>query len=358
MKRLDRLIFLAVAPAILLVWAVLVGIDTLSGLLNELDEVGIGDYDIGRVVQYIVLTVPRRAYNLFSTAAIVGVLMGLGALAASSELTALQAAGASRARIARSAVQAAAILLAGALLLGEYLGPRTDRMAADLVAQAKAKGIAFSGSGLWLRDGRAVWNARRIVITGPGQVELWEVSRYAFDDEARLVDVIKGERASYRGDRFEITGLSRDLLGDAGIESATLERIELPTLLDPGLIEAHTVRPRQQATADLWQTIRYARVNQLDALAFESAFWYRVFYPLICLALAFAAVPFAFGQQRSGGAARRLMLGMVIGISFFFAHRTLINLAEAQRQGLVLVNLLPPLLLVLASAWWLRRPAS
>ena len=52
------------------------------------------------------------------------------------------------------------------------------------------------------------------------------------------------------------------------------------------------------------------------------------------------------------------MLGMVIGISFFFAHRTLINLAEAQRQGLVLVNLLPPLLLVVASAWWLRRPAS
>jgi lipopolysaccharide export system permease protein len=357
MKRLDRLIFLAVAPAILLVWTVLVGIDTLSGLLNEIDEVGIGDYDIGRVVQYIALTVPRRAYHTFSTAAIVGSLMGLGALAASSELTALQAAGATRARIARSAVQAAAILLAGALFLGEYVGPRSDRMAADLVARAKAQGIAFAGSGLWLRDGRAVWNARRIIVTGSGQIELWEVFRYAFDEQARLVDVIQGERARFRGDRVEITGLRRDLLGDARIESATLARIELPTLLDPGLIESHTVRPRQQATADLWQTIRYARINQLDALAFESAFWYRVFYPLTCLALAFAAVPFAFGQQRSGGAARRLLLGMVIGVSFFFAHRTLINLAETQRQALVLVNLLPPLLLAAASAWWLRRPA-
>ena len=117
------------------------------------------------------------------------------------------------------------------------------------------------------------------------------------------------------------------------------------------------MRPRQQGTADLYETIRYARVNRLDALAFESAFWYRVFYPLVALALAFAATPFAFGNLRSGGLGQRLLLGMALGIGFYFGQRTLINLAETNRDGLILVNLLPPLMLVALTVWALRRPA-
>jgi lipopolysaccharide export system permease protein len=229
-------------------------------------------------------------------------------------------------------------------------------MAEDLSAQSKAQGIAFSGSGLWLRDGKAVWNAKRIVITGPGQVDLWEVWRYEFGDDARLVEVVQAERANYQDGHFKLTGLTRDHLSDAAVTSSKDDAVLVSTLLDPGLIEAHTVRPRQQATADLMETIRYARVNQLDALAFESAFWFRVFYPLICLALAFSATPFAFGNLRSGGLGQRLLLGMALGIGFYFGQRTLINLAETQRDGLILVNALPPLLLSAITWWALRRP--
>ncbi len=357
MKRLDLLVLKAVIPAVLLSWLVLVGFDTLLALLNELDEVGIGDYDLARVLEYTALTVPRRTYQMFSTAAVIGSMLGLGALAARSELIALQAAGASRLRIGVSTVYAVACLLVVALVLGEFIGPRADRMAADLAGQSKAQGIAFGGSGLWLRDGSAVWNAKRIVVTGPGQVELWQVWRYQFGADARMQEVIKAERASYRGGSFELEEVLRDELSDAGVTSSQQDRVNVPTLLDPGLIESHTVRPRQQATRDLLETIRYARINQLDALAFESAFWFRVFYPLVALTLAFAATPFAFGNLRGGGLGQRLLLGMALGIGFFFGQRTLINLAETNRDGLILVNAGPPLLLVMVTIWALRRPA-
>lgn len=357
MTRLDKLVLKSVIPATLLVWVVFVGFDTVLGLLNEIDEIGIGSYDLTRVLQYIALTLPRRFYQMFSTAAVVGTMLGLGALAASSELTALQAAGATKTRIGLAGVYAIAILLALALVLGEWIGPRADRMAADLSAQSKAQGIAFSGSGLWLRDGHAVWNAKRIVVTGPGQVDLWEVWRYDFGDDARMTEVIKAERASYRGGEFALSAMTRDRFTDAAVTSEKLDALTVPTLLDPGLIESHTVRPRQQATRDLLETIRYARINQLDALAFESAFWFRAFYPLICLALAFAATPFVFGNLRSGGLGQRLLVGMALGVSFYFAQRTLINLAETHRDGLILVNALPPLILVLLTSWALRRPA-
>lgn len=357
MNRLDKLVFKAVIPAVLLSWVVFVGFDTLLALLNELDEIGIGSYDMLRVLEYIALTVPRRLYQMFSTAAVVGTMLGLGALAARSELIALQAAGASRLRIGLAGVYAVSVLLVLALLLGEWIGPRADRMAADLSAQSKSQGIAFSGSGLWLRDGRAVWNAKRIVVGGAGQVDLWEVWRYEFGADARMREVVKAERARYHGGEFELSGIVRDTLADEKVTSSKEDQATVATLLDPGLIESHTVRPRQQATRDLMETIRYARVNQLDALAFESAFWYRVFYPLVALALAFAAAPFAFGNLRSGGLGQRLLLGMALGIGFFFGQRTLINLAETHRDGLILVNLVPPMLLVLWSVWALKRPA-
>lgn len=352
---MDKLVFQAVVPAIALTWFVFVGFDTLGALLSELDEIGVGEYDTKRMLQFLLLTLPRRFYQMFSTAAVVGTMLGLGALAARSELVALQAAGASKLRIAGSAMISVGFMLAVALLLGEWLGPRSDRMATDLAARSKAEGIAFAGSGLWLRDGNAVWNAKRMALAGPGQLDLWEVWRYEFDADARLEQVVRAERARFAGAHFTLENLTREQLSSAAVSSTKLDSLDVATLLDPGLVEAHTLKPRQQGTRDLWETVRYARVNQLDALAFESAFWYRAFYPLIALALAFAATPFVFGNLRSGGQGQRLMLGMMLAIGFFFGHRTLINLAETERSGLLLVNLLPPLVLVGLTLWALLR---
>ena len=353
--RLDRLILKAVVPAILLTWVVFTSFDVLLALLNEFDEVGVGDYDLTRILQVTLLTIPRRLYAMFSTAAVVGTMLGLGTLAARSELVALQAAGVTRARIALSGVFAASALLLVALFLGEIVGPRADRMASDLTAQAKTAGVAFAGSGLWLRDGNAVWNAKSIVVGAPGQLELWDVWRYEFDEDARLNEVVRAERASLDGDEFRLNGMTRDALSTEKVASERLEAYSIATKLDPGVVEAHTVRPRQQGTRDLYETMRYARINQLDALVFESAFWYRVFYPLIALSLCFAVAPFAFTQQRGGGAGKRLLIGILFGVTFFFMHRTLINLAETERQGLILVNALPPVLLVVWALWRLRR---
>ena len=77
----------------LLSWAVLLGLDIVLAVVSEISDVGKGDYTFAKALVDILLTVPHRAYNLFPTAAVIGTLMGLGQLAASSELTALRALG-------------------------------------------------------------------------------------------------------------------------------------------------------------------------------------------------------------------------------------------------------------------------
>ena len=91
---------------VLLTWAVLLGLDLVNAFASEAKSIGQGSYTFGHAVAYVAYTVPRRAYTLFPTAAVIGALMGLGQLAATSELTALRALGVSRKRMSASVVVA------------------------------------------------------------------------------------------------------------------------------------------------------------------------------------------------------------------------------------------------------------
>src|SRR5690606_39498928 len=82
-----------------------------------------GNYGLLDAVTYIVYTIPRRAYTMFPTVAVIGALMALGQLAASSELTALRALGLSRRRLSLSVAAPLLVLTALMVVNGETLGP-------------------------------------------------------------------------------------------------------------------------------------------------------------------------------------------------------------------------------------------
>lgn len=81
---------------------VLVALVDFFTFADELGDLGKGKYDLGKVVQFVILTSPRVLYELMPSAALVGGLVTLGGLANGRELMAMQAAGASRARIIRA----------------------------------------------------------------------------------------------------------------------------------------------------------------------------------------------------------------------------------------------------------------
>ncbi|PTA85927.1 LPS export ABC transporter permease LptG, partial [Kosakonia sp. H7A] len=83
----DLYIGRAVIGTVLLTWAVLLGLDIVNAFSSEAKDIGQGSYSFGHAIAYVAYTVPRRAYTLFPTAAVIGALMGLGQLAATSELT-------------------------------------------------------------------------------------------------------------------------------------------------------------------------------------------------------------------------------------------------------------------------------
>jgi hypothetical protein len=77
-RRLTLHLARSVLRATLAAWAVLLGFVTIINFVEELRDVGKESYTLSHAVLYMLLTTPRRMYELFPTVAVIGSLLGLG----------------------------------------------------------------------------------------------------------------------------------------------------------------------------------------------------------------------------------------------------------------------------------------
>ena len=68
-QKVDKVVALSVLGAVLLAWGVVVALDALLAFVNEINDVGTGDYTLSKAITYILLTLPRRAYEYFAATA-------------------------------------------------------------------------------------------------------------------------------------------------------------------------------------------------------------------------------------------------------------------------------------------------
>jgi len=354
-KQVDRLIARHVLAALAVTLLLLVAIDAMSALARELDEFDQGNYSLVTAVAYIALSLPRRAYEYLPFAAVIGTLVGLGGLAASAELTAMRAGGMSPLRIAGSALAAVAVATVLMVGVGETLAPDAERRGAALVAGAKSMELIRAGrSGIWAREGDTLINAKRGRMVGDS-VALEDVRLYEFDAIGRLVRITVGARAEHEPGRWRLAEVTRQTFGEDRVDTVREAALDWPSQLEPGLIATSILRPQNLGLGELSDAIRYMRANAIDASAYESAYWKRAFYPANVLVLVIAVVPFAFGALRSGGLGKRILLGMVLAIGWYFAQQALYNLAAVYGIDPRLGQGLPILILgALAFTWFLR----
>jgi len=355
--RLDRYVAASVLATVTLVWVVLVALDAFQAFARELDEIGSGGYSVGAALAYVALTIPRRAYELFGFAAVIGGVLGLGSLAPTAEITAMRAAGLSKLRIVTAAVAGVGLVTALVAVLGETLGPWGEQRAHALAIGAKSEDqIASGATGLWAREGESLINAKRGRATIRG-LELYDVRIYQFTPQGQLQRITQAARATHEAGRWRLYDATRMRFEPERVATESVKSLEWRSRLDPRMLAQSVLRPRYLALADLRSNIRYLARNGLDASAFEQAYWARVFFPLQILALLFCALPFAFGALRSGGLAKRLFLGVVVTVAWFLAQRAFVNVADVYGLDIRLAHALPLMALVVIAIAYFRRAA-
>ena len=358
-KRVDRLVAISVLAAVGLTWFVLAGFDAFTIFVGELNDVGRGGYTLAKAASYTLLTVPRRLYEMFSYAALIGGLLGLGGLAGTGELTALRAAGMSKLRICASVVLTLIVLTAMVAVLGETLAPWGDQSAKALSLAAKSKDITLAkGGSVWARDGETVINAGngRTRQTENGQaIDLNRVRVFEFNGEGRLTTLSVAARAEHLQGKWTLFDVRRTVFGEASASSTSAARMDWPSGLDPEVLALSIVNMGYLNLRELSRNIAYLERNGQDSRSFREAYWARVFYPFNVLVLAFCALPFAFGALRSGGLAKRLFIGIVLSIGFYFLQRAVVSMGSVYGLAPPVANAIPPVLLIAMASAWFRR---
>jgi lipopolysaccharide export system permease protein len=353
----GRVVFVTV----LLVWAVLLGLDLMLSFVGEFGDVGKGNYGISTAIAYMAYTVPRRAYELFPYAAVVGALMALGQLAASSELTALRAVGLSRRRLSLAVAGALAALTLLMVVSGETAGPWGDRRANALKATAKSKDMIVARySGLWAREGDVILNANGGEERDNGTdrwLELRDVRLYEFAEDGRLESLALAKIAEHRPGGWLLRDVTRTNFQEKSVTQTKIREERWASKLDAVALTAGTDKPRYLSAGELRKAIDYRLRNSLDASDFEVIYWGRWFYALNILALCLAAVPFAFGTLRSGGMGKRLFIGIVFSLGFWLLQQQSVRLAQVYHYDYRVAYIVPTLVM-LAVSWFLFRRRS
>ncbi|NYZ62119.1 LPS export ABC transporter permease LptG [Luteimonas deserti] len=365
LRKHDVYVARVVTVMVLATWIVLTGLDTvMSGLLPEMDDIGQGSYGFVQALTYVIYTIPRRAYVMFPTAAVIGSLMGLGQLAATSELIAMRAVGLSRTRISVS-VALPLVALTGLMIVnGEWIGPTAQRTGDAMRGAALSNNMILGRySGLWAREGDTFLHAQagnEIREGGSSRIQLQDVRLFEFAPDGRLESVAHAQTAEHGADGWRLRDVKRTWFEPRAVTRTEAIEEQWASQLDASTLaaSASTIwRPRYMPSSELRAGIDYRKRNQLDASEFEEHYWGRWFYPLNVLALCLAAIPFAFGSLRSGNAGKRLFIGVVFALGFWLVQMQVVKLAAVYRLDYRLAYMIPPMVMLLAS-WALFRRRS
>jgi lipopolysaccharide export system permease protein len=354
-KRVDWLVGLSVFGSMLAVWLALTAFDAVFQFLQQLRHVGKNGFTVGSAAVYVLVTVPRRLYEMFPNASLIGGLLGLGGLASSGELTALRAAGLSRMRIAASAAGVVAVLLVAVVVMGETVGPWGDQQAQAMQLRLRSGDLGMtSGSGLWARDGDRIINAKGSVLhhtaDGGNEVQLDDVRVFTLTPDGQLSRFDWAKTAEHEGRQWVLNGVRSTTLDATGTHSTQSARVLWDSRLNPRILEQSLIQPQYLPMRDLRRSMRYLEGNGENPGPYATAFWARVLYPLDVLVLVLCAMPFAFGTLRSGGLGKRIFIGMLLAIGWYFLQKAMVSFGTVYGVPPSLANLLPALLLV-GLAW-------
>ncbi len=350
MNRLDRYISSAVLSSLAVVLAVVIGLDVLFAMLDQLEDVN-ERFTMGALLEYLMLTTPKRFYDFIPLSCLVGCLIGLGSLASGSELTVMRAAGISIGRIVLAVLKPIIALGLVTVLLGEYVVPYTETLADSRRAVKVSNGAITSGYGIWHRESDEYIHINAVLPDG----SLKGVTRYRFDQDNSLVSSSYAASGRFTEDQWLLNNVRETLFNEDSTQANRYDTQRWDVKLTPQRLSVIIVEPDELPISGLLSYSNYLREQGLETTTYMLAFWSKLFQPLSMIALVLVAISFIFGPLRSVTTGQRVISGVVVGVMFKFAQDLLAPVSTLYSIAPFWAALMPILICALIGGWLLRR---
>jgi lipopolysaccharide export system permease protein len=352
-RYLGREIYLSIA----LVFGALLMLFAFLDLIHELNVMGQGQYHLGYVMLFVLLTVPGHVHELFPVAVLVGSIFALVQMAASSELTIYRASGASLWQMVAALLKIALPLAALSFVVGEFVAPPSEQMAQQLRLKAQNAQVTLKEfrSGVWVKDERSFVNVKNVMP----DTSLLNIDIYRFNDEYRLQAITHAKQAHFiEQGRWLLEDVLETRFDRQGTHIATLPSLEWQSALSPSLLSVLLVVPEQMSAYGLYQYARHLKDNKQKSARYEIAMWSKLVYPFALMVMMLLALPFASYHRRSGGVGALIFMGIVLGLVFHFAGRLFASLGALNDWHPFLSATAMTFLFLalgLSTLWWTER---
>lgn len=346
---INRYILKQVHLGTLLTLMVLVSLSLFFVFIAELEDIGKGYYTTLHAIEYVALLFPGRVVEFMPLAIMLGTILSLGSLASNSEIIAMQAAGISKIKLLRAVIQAALVLAFLSFILADWVVPNSETSARQIRSSAiNNTASALGKKGLWIKDEGRILYIRLLMPNGIGR----DIKIYTLDQDGRLASSIIADSAIPDGQNWRLKKARETLFDENGTSTREHNELVYSGKVSDQLLDALMIEPGQMSSTDLYTYLDFLQQNNIDASVEALSFWQKIFSPLAVIIMCILALPFVLGSQRQGNAGQRLMMGILLGLSYVVTDKLLTQLGS--HLGLYpALNALLPVLIFFSLAMFL-----
>lgn len=323
MKILTRYLFKEITVNVLLITLALIAMFSFFDLIQELESLGQGNYGLGKVLIFVILSAPGHVYEVMPVAVLVGCMYSLGRLARYSELIVFRVSGISLYRLAATLLKVGLIFTLITFLIGELITPLSEKMAQRIRIRATDSVIVQDFmSGLWVKDGHSFVNVEEVLA----DTTLLNIHIYEFDDKFSLRTISHAQKGLFENEQWHLKSVSQTYFDKDSNHIQHLDKATWRSLIRPELLNVLLVLPEKMSAWNLFAYIEHLSANNQKTTRYKMALWAKLVYPLACLVMVILALPFAFIQQRETGASTKIFIGIMLGVFYQILNRTFVHL--------------------------------
>lgn len=314
---LDRYIGKTIFNTIMMTLFLLVSLSGIIKFVEQLRKTGQGAYSALDAGYFTLLSMPSDLEIFFPMAALLGALLGLGALAQRSELVVMQASGFTRLQIAASVMKTAIPLVLLSMAIGEFVAPAGDQLARNYRSeQIDGSSLLSAQGGLWAKDGNNFIYIQHL----KDEKHLSGVTIYHFTDQRRLETVRYAASATWEPEQ-KLWSLSQidesDLSNPTQINGSQMLNGEWKTSLTPEKLGVVALDPNSLSIRGLSDYIQYLNQSGQKAGQYQLNLWSKVVQPFSVAVMMLMALSFIFGPLRSVSMGVRVVTGISFGFLFY-----------------------------------------
>ncbi|AZM37354.1 LPS export ABC transporter permease LptG [Acinetobacter sp. WCHA39] len=309
-------------------------------------------YNAWQAFLYVIWGAPSYLYDILPVAALIGSVLGLGALASNSELIVMRSVGISLWRIVGWVMRSALLLIVMSFVLSEWVIPYTNEKAQSI---KKQRSVAALGEvkGYWSREGQ-----RFIYIDyANSQGQLRNIQAIDFDQNYRLQSFVTAEKGQFLKDGQWTLDKSHqvDLLAQGNAIKTDHEQQALGLALQPKYVHMVTLDPDDLSPSQLISFMQYLSEYSQVPKTYELAFWKKVTSPFALITLVLIACSFIFGPLRQQSMGFRLVIALFTGLGFFYLQDFLGYASLVYAPSPAWFVLLPVVLMFMMGSYLLYR---